>query len=230
MILHRSVLITPTIEFQQMSESSSGVLTSAMPLATLHSSKLNVGIIAQEFPGWIVPFSHLKFEIKWIVILHAGWSHVIQRAHPKLLTLAYSDTDFSKLAKVEIVACNGAVPALRAEPLHLGSLYVFDTIFRPKGTWKQHWIPNFFAANHANVSGVTDFVGKFLMLIHNTSKQWFSFDGLNAIQHPNAPLSSILDCQRREVYKLQTHNSLGSQVYTLLLWERTFSIQTASFL
>ena len=128
------------------------------------------------------------------MLLHAGWRHVIQQAHPKLLTFAYSDTEFSKLTKVEIVACNGAVPALRAEPLHLGSLYVFDTIFRPKGTWKQHWIPKNFAANHAKVSGVTDFVGKCLMLIHNTSKQWFSFDGLNAIQHPNAPLSSILDC------------------------------------
>ena len=160
--------------------------------------RIKVGIVASVFPGWSIPFSHLKFDVAWILLTTPTWKQFIKQAFPKVLVLILADVDWNKLDMVSVVACNGTTAAVQQGPLgNFGALYMFDWTFRPRRGWKD-WNAKILQVQHYKVSGVTDYGNKFLLLVHPSSKHSFTFDGVQPVRYPNAPLDSILDCTVKE--------------------------------
>ena len=52
---------------------------------------------------------------------------------------------------------------------------------------------------HASVGGVTDYFGKFKIVVHKDSKVAFSLDPSNFPTYPSSDLGSVLECKVRGV-------------------------------
>ena len=167
-----------------------GVLETSSPISFESDDGLSVGIIAGAWPGWAIPFSHKRFELKWIVTLDKNLLSSIKRCFPSVKVILGSPDNMNINHPVDIICFNGPLERLR-QPPPFSTLLFFDWNCRFKTNWKD-WAIATFKLAHNKCGGVSDHEGVIKLCYHRASASSFNIapDSLDVL--PAASLGSIL--------------------------------------
>ena len=166
-----------------------GVLKSVTPIDYSNEDTLLVGVIANQWPAWSIPFMHPRFELAWIILLDIDWVALVRKCFPNILVLHRPVVDFNRLQCTNIVAYNGPLENI-ARPLPFASICLFDWNMRFK-QWNK-WSISTHPVIHTTCGGVSNYSGVIKLAIPQLMTPTFVIPSALLGTYPLADLSSIL--------------------------------------
>jgi hypothetical protein len=137
-----------------------GVFSGISPVIQLAAhEEITVGIIAGYWPGWVYPFSHCSFKVKWILLVGdmVNCFDDVYRQFPHIRVIQQSALrdSFHMGDEVDIIAINGPIQGLAVPPT-FAHIALFDWKYRNRGLWDK-WSFQYENLRHAACGGTSDF-------------------------------------------------------------------------
>jgi hypothetical protein len=175
-----------------------GVFSGVSPvLQSSMNNKISVGIVASFWPGWVYPFSHCTFNVKWILLVGdiIDCFDDVSRQFATIRVIQQSSLrdSFHMGDEVDIIAFNGPVLGLAVPPT-FAHIALFDWKYRNRGTW-DGWSFRHENIRHSNCGGTSDFHCNITFGHHSSLHPSFQLPvKLVSSSFPACNLSTVTKC------------------------------------